>query len=168
MADTWNYRVQVFTAQGKFLKSWGQRGEFGASAQTEPFDGFWGPRGIAVDSQENVYVADTGNKRIRVYMPVGQYFRDIGSGGSGIGQLDEPSSVTIGPNNLLYVTDYWNKRISVFTLDGLACDSIPAFGWQATNTFKVRGWLDDQGNRPYMALDAARNESMSPIPMRGV
>jgi sugar lactone lactonase YvrE len=158
VADTWNYRVQVFTAQGEYLTSWGQRGEFGASAQMQPVDGFWGPRAIAVDSEERVYVADTGNKRIRVYDSNGQYIRDIGSAGSAIGQLDEPSGIVVGQNNLLYVADYWNRRISVFTLDGLPATQFLGSDGQATNTFKVRGWLDDQGNRPYMALDTARNE----------
>jgi DNA-binding beta-propeller fold protein YncE len=72
VADTWNYRVQKFTAQGEYVTSWGQRGEYGAAAQAEPTDGFWGPRAIAVDNQGQVYVADTGNKRIRVYTSVGR------------------------------------------------------------------------------------------------
>ncbi len=156
VSDTWNYRVQVFTPDGKFLNSWGQRGEFGDKAQAEPADGFWGPRGIAVDSQENVYVADTGNKRIRVYASNGQYLRDIGTAGSEVGQLDEPSSVTIGDDGLLYVTDYWNKRISVFTLDGAPVTTFKDSSGRSVNSFKVRGWAEDQGNRPYLALDAAR------------
>ncbi len=156
VADTWNYRVQVFTPDGKFLNSWGQRGEFGNNAQPEPFDGFWGPRGIAVDSQENVYVADTGNKRVRVYTSTGQYLRDIGSAGSENGQLDEPSSVTISADNLLYVTDYWNKRISVFSLDGSPVTTYTSSSGLSVNSFKVRGWQEDQGNRPYMAIDNAR------------
>ncbi len=156
VADTWNYRIQVFTPDGKFLNSWGQRGEFGDKAQPEPFDGFWGPRGIAVDSQENVYVADTGNKRIRVYSSNGEYLRDIGSAGSEVGQLDEPSSVTIGADGLLYVADYWNKRISVFTLDGAPSTTYKDANGISINSFKVRGWQEDQGNRPYLALDPAR------------
>ncbi len=156
VADTWNYRIQVFTPDGKFLNSWGQRGEFGDKAQPEPFDGFWGPRGIAVDSQENVYVADTGNKRIRVYTSTGQYVRDIGTAGSAVGQLDEPSSVTISLDGMLYIADYWNKRISVFTLDGAPVTTFKDAGGLPINSFKVRGWQEDQGNRPYLALDAAR------------
>jgi predicted membrane-bound mannosyltransferase/sugar lactone lactonase YvrE/Na+-transporting methylmalonyl-CoA/oxaloacetate decarboxylase gamma subunit len=156
VSDTWNYRIQVFTPDGKFLNSWGQRGEFGDKAQAEPVDGFWGPRGIAVDGQENVYVADTGNKRIRVYTSTGQYVRDIGAAGSAVGQLDEPSGVTISPDGLLYVADYWNKRISVFTLDGAPVTTFKDAGGLPINSFKVRGWQEDQGNRPYLALDTAR------------
>jgi len=157
VADTWNFRVQVFTPDGRFLNSWGQRGEFGASAPPTPTDAFWGPRGLAVDSEERVYVADTGNKRIRVYTGTGEYLRDIGAGGSGVGQLDEPSSVALSNDGKIYVADYWNRRISVFSLDGVPQTIYLDSNNQVTNSFRVRGWVDDQGNRPYLAIDNARN-----------
>jgi sugar lactone lactonase YvrE len=49
-------------------------------------------------------------------------------------------------NRLLYVADTWNRRVSVFDLEGN-----PQF------TFDVRGWYEDLGNRPYMAIDQTRN-----------
>ena len=146
VADTWNYRIQRFGPDGSLLTGWGQPGQYGIEAQIEPVDGFWGPRDVAVDSAGNVYVADTGNKRVRVYSPDGVYIRDIGSGGSMAGQLDEPSGLAISPDGRLYVADTWNKRVSVFALDGT-----PLFN------FPVRGWYEDQGNRPYLAVDGARN-----------
>jgi len=157
VADTWNFRVQVFTPQGEFVRSWGQRGEFGFNAAASPEDAFWGPRAIAVDSEERVYVADTGNKRIRVYTSDGQFMRDIGAGGSGVGQLDEPSGLVISPDGLLYVADTWNDRISVFTLDGQPVNRFAAGENRLVNSFRVRGWIADLGNRPYLALDASRN-----------
>ena len=55
-------------------------------------------RDVAIDNAGRIYIADTGNKRIRVYAlsnaeAVFQY--DIGSGGSGPGELDEPSGLAI-------------------------------------------------------------------------
>lgn len=157
VADTWNYRVQVFSPQGEYITGWGQRGEFGEAAQPQPFDGFWGPRAISVDAQERVYVADTGNKRIRVYTQDGQYIRDIGLFGTGVGQLDEPSGMAISPDGTVYIADTWNRRISVFTQDGLPVMNYLNAEGQQVNSFRVRGWFDDQGNRPYLALDTARN-----------
>ena len=61
VADTWNYRVQKFTADGKFVQMWGYFG------QAEAPDAFYGPRSIAVDNDGRVYVGDTGNKRIVVF-----------------------------------------------------------------------------------------------------
>jgi len=146
VADTWNYRIQVLDDQGVPIVGWGQAGQFGYDAPFQPVDGFWGPRDVAVDSSGNVYVADTGNKRVRVYDIDGNYLRDIGSGGGGPGQLNEPSGLAISPDGRLFVADTWNRRISVFGLDG-----------NPQYTFQVRGWYTDVGNRPYVALDTERD-----------
>lgn len=146
VADTWNYQVQVISPEGEAINRWGERGEYGLGAQPEPAYGFWGPRDVKVDAQGQVYVADTGNKRIRVYTSDGIYVRDIGSGGSAQGQLDEPSGLALHPDGRLFVADYWNRRISVFNTSG-------AFMYE----FPVRAWYDEQGNRPYLAVDSQRD-----------
>ncbi|MBL8131258.1 MAG: TIGR03663 family protein [Anaerolineae bacterium] len=145
VADTWNYRIRAFTPDGENLFGWGQPGQFGAAALAEPLDGFWGPRDVALDTFGNVYVADTGNKRVRVYDANGNWLRDIGAAGTELGQLDEPSGLAISSSGRLYVADTWNRRVSVFTLDG-----VPLFN------FPVRGWYADVG-RPYLGLDESRN-----------
>ena len=147
VADTWNFNIREFTPQGGLVTSWGQAGQYGADAQTQPTDGLWGPRDVAVDANGNVYVSDTGNKRVRVYDGNGNFIRDIGSSGSALGQLDEPSGLAVdNADGLLYVADTWNKRVSVFDLNGN-----PKF------TFDVRGWFEDLGNRPYLAIDSTRH-----------
>jgi predicted membrane-bound mannosyltransferase/DNA-binding beta-propeller fold protein YncE len=147
VADTWNFQIQVLSPQGEAVNRWGERGEYGLGAQTEPVYGFWGPRDVVVDAQGRVYVADTGNKRVRVYTATGEFIRDIGSGGSAPGQLDEPSGLALHPDGRLFVADYWNRRVSVFnTADATFMYTIP-----------VRGWYDEQGNRPYLAVDPARD-----------
>jgi DNA-binding beta-propeller fold protein YncE len=156
VADTWNFRIQVFTADGNFVRSWGSRAELGTGAPIEPRDGFWGPRSVALDADENVYVADTGNKRVRVYTRDGIWLRDIGSGGNGEGQLDEPSGLVISPDGLLWVADTWNRRISVFNLDGSPASRFARADGTLSNNFRVRAWLEDLGNRPYLAFDPVR------------
>ncbi len=146
VADTWNFQVQVISPEGETINRWGERGEYGLGAQPEPVYGFWGPRDVKVDSQGQVYVSDTGNKRIRVYTSDGVHVRDIGSGGSAEGQVDEPSGLALHPDGRLFVADYWNRRISVFNTGG-------AFMY----TFPVRAWYDEQGNRPYLAVDPQRD-----------
>lgn len=131
---------------GAVVGGWGQPGQYGSAAEAVPGDAFWGPRDVALDADGNVYISDTGNKRVRVYNAAGEYLRDIGSAGSELGQLDEPGGLAISPDGRLFVADTWNRRVSVFTLDG-----IPLY------TFEVRGWYEDQGNRPYLAVDGERN-----------
>ncbi|MCU0499557.1 MAG: SMP-30/gluconolactonase/LRE family protein [Anaerolineae bacterium] len=146
VADTWNFLIRVFDVEGQLITSWGSVSMIGSEAPAQPFDGFWGPRDVALDSAGNVYVADTGNKRIRVYTADGQWLRDIGRGGSAPGQLDEPSGIVISPDNRLFVADTWNRRIAVFSTDGTFITNYP-----------VRAWYEVLGNRPYLALDSARN-----------
>jgi uncharacterized protein (TIGR03663 family) len=146
VADTWNYRVQLVDREGLPIMGWGQPLQAGAGAGEVPIDGLWGPRDVTTDSNGNIYVSDTGNKRVRVYDAVGNFLRDIGSGGALAGQLDEPAGLTVA-NGQLFVADTWNRRVSVFNLDGS-----PAY------QFPVRGWYEDLGNRPYLALDEGRNQ----------
>lgn len=149
VSDTWNYRVAEYTFDGAqllFRAGWGTPNQAGAAAQIVPTDGFWGPRDVAVDADGNIYVSDTGNKRVRVYDATGQYLRDIGSAGADLGQLDEPAGLAISDDGRLFVADTWNRRVAVFSLDG-----------QPLITFPVRGWYEDLGNRPYLAVDEARN-----------
>jgi predicted membrane-bound mannosyltransferase/sugar lactone lactonase YvrE len=148
IADTWNFRIQYLSPDYSPITSWGQPITVGFDVPVEPFDGFWGPRSVAISADNRVYVSDTGNKRVRVYQladGTATYIYDIASGGSGLGQIDEPSGLVIHPDGRLFVADTWNRRISVFTTEGVYLDNYP-----------VRGWYEELGNRPYLAIDAER------------
>lgn len=146
VVDTWNYRIRKFSPGWQPLTSWGSPLTAGINAQTEPNDGFWGPRDAVVDADGNIYIADTGNKRVRVYNSEGVWQRDIGRGGSGPGQLDEPSGLAISADGRLFVADTWNRRISVFMTNGTHLTS-----------YSLRAWYDEFGNRPYLAYDPERD-----------
>lgn len=145
--DTWNFRVRRFNAEREHIVSWGRAQTDGFGASVTPYDGLWGPRGIVLDAGNNVFVTDTGNKRIRVYSEYGSHLFDIGQGGANEGELNEPSGLAIHPDGRLFVADTWNKRISIFNAsNGVYIDSYP-----------IRGWRDGTGNRPYLALDVERD-----------
>lgn len=144
VADTWNHRIQVFTPDGEFIRTWGQLGQLDAAQL--PSD-FWGPRDVAVGPDGLVYVADTGNKRIQVFTAAGEYVRTIGSSGSGAGQLNEPVGLAVHSDGRVFVADTWNRRVQVFN----------GFG-QYLTSWVVSAWYGDQGNRPYLALDEARGQ----------
>ena len=84
-----NARVAKFDKDGHFLKSWGSRG-------TEPGQ-FNSLRGIVLDAQGNVYVADAGNKRIQV-------FDADGTAKAQISNIGTPYAlcITPGPHQYLY------------------------------------------------------------------
>lgn len=102
VADTWNNRIQKFTADLEFVAAWGEQ------------DGLFGPRDIAIDADGNLLVADTGNKRIVKYSPAGELITTFGTDGAAAGQFNEPSSISVAPNGDIYVADYWNRRVQHF------------------------------------------------------
>ena len=140
VADTWNHRIQKFTLEGEFVTEWGHE-EFNPET-TDPM-AFYGPRGIAVDSQGNVYVADTGNKRIVVFNSDGEFLEQISTGGNLAGQLDEPVGIAVTDEGNVYVADTWNQRVQVFDASG-----------QFLDTWEMSTWYTQTNERPYLEIDA--------------
>jgi len=87
-----NARVAKFDKAGKFVKSWGKRG----NGQGE----FANVRSIAVDAQGNVYAADGGNQRVQV-------FDNDGNFKTAFSNLGNPQAIclTKGANPMLYVSN---------------------------------------------------------------
>jgi len=145
VADTWNHRIQKFTASGTPLIMWGT--PLYDPTTTGTF-GIWGPRGIAVDARGRVFVADTGNKRILVYDADGNFVMQIGSEGLSIGQFEEPVGLAIDTRGYLYVADTWNQRIQVFAPSEDGKSFSPLLQWE------IAGWYGESlDNKPYIAVD---------------
>jgi predicted membrane-bound mannosyltransferase/DNA-binding beta-propeller fold protein YncE len=155
VADTWNHRVQKLDSAGNLLAAWGTFGQY------EPRDGligesaFYGPRGIAIGPNPGgpegrgdrrghlIYVTDTGNKRVQVFEPDGQFAFQWGGGGVVEGYLDEPVGIAVGPEGV-YVADTWNRRVQVFDRNGAFLRQWPVVGWDV-------GLADE---KPFLAVDA--------------
>lgn len=142
VADTWNHRVQVFDSNGVFLNQWGAHGQVqGLGPDTAKL--FWGPRGVAIDSQGRVLVTDTGNKRVQVFSGDGEFVTMFGGFGLERGQMNEPVGLAVGPDGRLYVADTWNRRVQVF-------DS----GFAFESEWEIDGWWGESVvNKPYLAVD---------------
>ena len=140
VTDTWNNRIEKFTATGQFIKTW--------STATSQTDAFYGPRGLAVDTKGHLYLADTGNKRIVVFDANGNYLAQFGSAGLDPGQFDEPVGVTVDANGNVYVTDTWNRQIQTFTQSPDGLTFTPLKQWD------VAGWYGQSlDNKPFIAVD---------------
>jgi predicted membrane-bound mannosyltransferase/DNA-binding beta-propeller fold protein YncE len=141
VADTWNHRIQKFSADGQYLGSWGSFG------QAENSYAFWGPRDVVVDELGHVYVSDTGNKRIVVFDTDGLFIAEFGEVGFGDGQFDEPAGLALDGNGNLYVADTWNQRIQVFAPDDNGIAQVFLTKWD------VEGWYGQSlDNKPYLSI----------------
>ena len=65
VTDFGNHRVQVFTAEGKFLRKFGRRGEGRGELNS--------PHGITVDTNDLVYVSEYSNHRVSVFTSEGRH-----------------------------------------------------------------------------------------------
>jgi DNA-binding beta-propeller fold protein YncE len=72
---------------------------------------FDSPAGIAVDSNGNILVADTGNGRIEKFSPTGTFLSTIGTKGTGHGQLGDPNGIAIDRAGNIYVAEAGNHRV---------------------------------------------------------
>ncbi len=85
------------------------------------------PNDVALDNDGYLYIADWNNHCIAKVTTTGKYITRIGSKGSGPGQLWKPSSVAIR-NNILYVTEAGNNRVSIFDTNGQFLHSLTTSG----------------------------------------
>lgn len=66
---------------------------------------FYEVANIAMDSNENIYVLDSGNHRIQKFDFKGQYLQTIGKKGQGPGEFERPSRVFLDNQDNIYVSD---------------------------------------------------------------
>ena len=71
VADTGNSTIRQITPAGVVTTLAGLAGNYGTADGTGTYAQFWGPFSVAVDSADNVYVADTGASTIRKINSVG-------------------------------------------------------------------------------------------------
>jgi len=141
VADTWNHRIQRFDAEGNFVGQWGVFGDT-AGALGDP-NSLYGPRDICTDRDGNLWVSDTGNKRLLQFTADGEFIRQIGGAGSLPGQFLEPVGVACDGDGNLYVADTWNVRLQKFNA------SI-----EFVAEWRVLGWEGEAvTNKPYVAVD---------------
>jgi uncharacterized protein (TIGR03663 family) len=144
VSDTWNHRIQKFDAQGNFVTMWGRFESTGGELGTPGV--FYGPRSLAIGQDGNLYVMDTGNKRIQVFTPDGKFVAQYGGGGLLEGRFDEPVGLGQDAAGNWYVADTWNRRVQKFDSHFVYLAQWPIDGWPSQSVV----------NKPGLAVDPAR------------
>lgn len=147
VADTGNSRVLVFpdpftsfTKDGQFSNFeasvvLGQVGNFTSGScdvdtSSPDSETICSPQGVAVDSENNVWVADAGNNRVLEYngpVTADSFFADLvfgqlgsfttktaNNGGISKNSLNQPNGVAVDGHGNLYVADSSNNRVLEF------------------------------------------------------
>ncbi|WP_187269562.1 IPT/TIG domain-containing protein [Flagellimonas hymeniacidonis] len=132
VADPGNHRIRKITPDGMVTTfSGGEKGDrdgFGSAAQ------FNAPWDVDIDADGNVYVADSGNHRIRKIAPNGNVITLAGltqgnADGRGTdAQFDTPTGIAVTPAGIVYVADSRSGMIRKIDLEGNVTSFSSGFG----------------------------------------
>ena len=109
VTDIDRHRVQVFSINGDYLRSFGIKGD-----KQGEFDA---PTGIAFDNG-NMIVTDTNNHRVQLFSEQGVYLSQFGGKGQLYHQLFNPHTLFVDSDGKIIVTDRDNQLIKIFSLSG--------------------------------------------------
>jgi sugar lactone lactonase YvrE len=164
VADLRNATIRKITPAGTVTTLAGQPGMTGSADGIGSAARFNFPYGVAVDSAENVYVADLFNNAIRKVTPTGAvttlagqltYHVGSGDGAGNNAQFSNPCGLAVDSVDNIYVADTGNHTIrrvtpagEVVTLAGLAGRAGDADGTGSATRFRhpISIALDQAGN----------------------
>lgn len=107
VTDTLNSRIQVLEgATGRMLRSFGARGLYVGNLVR--------PKGVAVDSEGNVYVVESYYDHLLVFDRLGRFLMGIGGLGAESGKFYLPAGVWTDRLNRVFVADMFNGRVVMF------------------------------------------------------
>ena len=103
--------IQKFSSDGKLLTQWG-------SAGTEKGQ-FYSISAMAIDSENNLYVATIENYKVIQFSPDGNFISEWGGFGNGQGRFAGIGGIAIDSGDNVYVSDNGNKIIQKFPKDSV-------------------------------------------------
>jgi DNA-binding beta-propeller fold protein YncE len=106
VADTLNDRIQVFDADGNFVRAFGKAGDGPGY--------FARPKGLAIDGDGHLWVADAVQDRLQVYTAEGRLLIYLGGHGMLPGQFQSLVNVAIDKNNRVFTTEQLAGRLQIF------------------------------------------------------
>ena len=106
VADTWNNRIQVFDADGHFVRTFGKAGDGPGY--------FSRPKGVAIDGDGHVWVADGMQDRVQVFTKEGQLLISFGGHGLLPGQFQGLVGIAIDKRNRVFTSEIFPGRTQQF------------------------------------------------------
>jgi sugar lactone lactonase YvrE len=106
VADSCNHRIQIFSADGQFLATYGKPGS-APGEMSYPYD-------VRVDAQGFQYVCEFGNSRIQIFNPQNKLVEVLGGPGAAMHQMSNPWAIALDSRGNLYVADAGNHRVLKF------------------------------------------------------
>ncbi|XP_064648330.1 RING finger protein nhl-1-like [Lineus longissimus] len=161
VADSSNHRVQIFSKEGQFLKSFGSYGQ-----NSGEFDCL---AGITVNASGQIIISDRYNHRVQIFNSDGNFVKQFGEEGPGDGKFSYPWGVCCDSAGCVYVCDKENHRIQKFQADGTFVRKFGSFG-NGNGKFENPHYVavndntlvvSDHGNHRIQVFDLDGNHKLS-------
>lgn len=142
VSDTKAHDVKVFDDEGRFVRSFGQRGEGPGQFNFPTFLAFW---------NDELFVTDTMNNRVQILDTEGYPLREFGRRGLNIGDMVRPKGVAVDGEGNVYVVESYYDYLLVYNRKGEFLMPIGGLGKDTGNFYLPSGvWTDDH-NRVFVA-----------------
>jgi streptogramin lyase len=121
------------------------------------------PWGIAVDAENNLWIADKEDNRVAEFSPEGTFIKAFGELGSEPGKFNEPEGIAIDSSGHIWVADTNNNRLEEFSATGTYMAQFGSLGSEpgkfkapSAVTFDTKEkvlWVADTGNNRVERFD---------------
>lgn len=108
------------------------------------------PTNIAVDTDGNLYVVDTGNFRVQIFDRMGNYIRSIGKLCDGPGCFARPKGIALDSDGNLYVIDAAFQNFQIFDKEGKLLMALGGPGEPPGKFWLPAGMTIDHEDRIYV------------------
>jgi sugar lactone lactonase YvrE len=106
VTDTFNNRVEIFDADGEFIRTFGKNGDGPGY--------FERPKGIAIDCDGHIWVADAAQDRVKVFDQEGRLLIYFGEHGEYPGRFMGVYGIAIDKNNRVITSEIFPGRVQMF------------------------------------------------------
>ena len=156
VADYGNHKIRKVDTSG-MITTFAGNGTAGATDGTATTATFYYPAIVAVNSNDELFVTDQNNHKIRKISPTGVVTTYAGTGVAGANDekatfstFNSPTGIVVGPNDKMYIADYANHKIRKIQTYGYAITpNLPA----GLNFNKNTGIITGQPLEPSPATD---------------
>jgi DNA-binding beta-propeller fold protein YncE len=106
VADTLNNRIEIFDGDGKFVTTFGKAGDGPGY--------FARPKGVAIDSDNHIWVVDGQQDRVQVFNQEAQLLISFGGHGLLPGMFQGITGLAIDKKNRVFTSEIFPGRVQQF------------------------------------------------------